>query len=435
MTKEMSRLKLKNNNWQPVNGSAVRYENRRPSGVTQYLTARRHSLRHLITLNVFVLGFFLLLALPKLADAKTLQFGAETWEVNPATASTSLVVSVRNDLDLKDISAQAILGTRSIPTEPLFDETTATQINEIATKINRPPKDAKLILDGKIAKEFEPGQNGQGLDTYVLRNLLRNTSENNIMLPVLTSAPANKLSDTNTLGINELVAVGESDFTGSPRNRIHNVTVGANKFNGLIIDKGEEFSFNKYLGDVDGEHGFLPELVIKRTGVVPEFGGGLCQVSSTAFRAAMNAGLPITARRNHSFAVQYYSPQGTDATIYPGVQDLKFTNDTSAPLLVRTRIEGKKLFFEYYGTKDDREIAFEGPIQYDKRTNGALKATWTRHVTKNGEKVTQVFNSNYQPPALFHPEEQQATPNPETVATINNQPVTAGAETAAPQPQ
>jgi vancomycin resistance protein YoaR len=80
---------------------------------------------------------------------------------------------------------------------------------------------------------------------------------------------------------------------------------------GVIIKPGEEFSFNHYLGPVKAEQGFLPELVIKRTGTVPELGGGLCQVSSTTFRAAMNAGLPITQRKNHAYAVQYYSPQGT----------------------------------------------------------------------------------------------------------------------------
>jgi vancomycin resistance protein YoaR len=168
---------------------------------------------------------------------------------------------------------------------------------------------------------------------------------------------------------------------------------------------------------------------MKKTGVVPEFGGGLCQVSSTTFRAAMNAGLPITARRNHSFAVQYYAPQGTDATIYPGVQDLKFQNNLQSPIVIRTKIDGRKLYFEFYGTKDDRTVAFDGPVQYDKQTNGALKATWTRHVTLNGETTTQTFNSTYQPPALFHKEEQKATPNPETLATANNQPVIGGAET------
>jgi vancomycin resistance protein YoaR len=167
-------------------------------------------------------------------------------------------------------------------------------------------------------------------------------------------------------------------------------------------------------------HGFLPELVIKPEGVTPEFGGGLCQVSTTTFRAAMNAGLPITARRNHSFAVQYYAPQGTDATIYPGSSDLKYTNNLTSALLIRTRIEGRKLYFDFFGTKDERAVTFDGPTVYDKKPDGSMKATWTRHVTLNGETKDQTFKSTYLPPALFHHDaviagatsNPQATPAP-----------------------
>ena len=362
-------------------------------------------------------------ALPKFSAAKTLQFESQTWEVTPVMNQPAVNLFVRNDQDFKTLTSSALFGTASFQSESLLDESTAAKINEIAAAINRPAKDAKLVLDGKVAKEFNPGQNGQGLDVYVLRSALQ-SEETSITLPVIISFPTNRLSDTNNLGINELVALGESDFKGSPRNRIHNINVGANKFNGLIIEPGQEFSFNEYLGDVDGEHGFLPELVIKATGTVPEFGGGLCQVSSTAFRAAMNSGFPITARRNHSYAVQYYAPQGTDATIYPGVQDMKFINNLSSSILIRTRIDGTKLYFEYYGTKDNRQVSFEGPVQYDKKANGAMKATWTRHVTLNGQTSDQTFYSVYQPPALFHKVEQTATPNPETTPTVNNQPVT-----------
>ncbi len=357
------------------------------------------------------------------AEAKTVNYASDKWELPANSGSVVPYVQVRNDLDFAAAARRTVLGKVEVASSSLFDDETIAKVKEISTQINQPAQDAHLVLDGKIAKEFNPGQKGQGVDVFELRKLLAN-NQTEFTLPVITSEPANKLSETNNLGINELVAVGESDFTGSPANRIHNVTVGANKFNGLLIDQGEEFSFNKYLGEVDDKHGFLPELVIKKTGVVPEFGGGLCQVSSTAFRGAMNAGLPITERRNHSFAVQYYAPQGTDATIYPGVVDLKFVNDTPGPLLVRTKVEGRKLYFEYYGTKDNRAVAFDGPVQYDKKLDGSMKATWTRRVTMNGETKEQTFRSTYQPPALFHKEEQTSTPNPQTEPTPNNQPVT-----------
>jgi vancomycin resistance protein YoaR len=359
----------------------------------------------------FLIVVFGLFAPVIFAQAKTISFETKSWEVPAKLEQSAEEFFVRNDFNLYQSTKLAVLGKTDSQEAGLLDAETMTMLQAIMSQINQSPKDASLVIKNNVATEFEPGQKGQSIDLFALRNLL--ASDLNLMeLPVVTSSPKVALGDTNNLGINELVGVGESNFTGSPKNRIHNVTVGAHKFNGLIVQPGEEFSFNKYLGEVDGEHGFLPELVIKPAGVTPEYGGGLCQVSSTAFRAAMNAGFPITARRNHSFAVQYYAPQGTDATIYPGSADLKFMNDLPSSILVRTRIEGRKLFFEYYGTKDARTITFEGPTQYDRRTDGSLKAIWIRHVTQNNEVKTQTFKSTYLPPALFHPEPTPPAPAP-----------------------
>ncbi|OGE80024.1 MAG: hypothetical protein A2660_02935 [Candidatus Doudnabacteria bacterium RIFCSPHIGHO2_01_FULL_45_18] len=373
----------------------------------------KQSLKKIATAFGLAMVIYLFIV-PNLASAKTLLFFDKTWEVLPFPSGTVNLLPIRNDLDLTMLAKQAILGREELAQTWLLDEISIKQLDDISSQVNQVGQDAKLVMDGNRAAEFNPGQNGQALDLYTLKILLR-SDQAEISLPVLISEPAVKLSDTNRLGINELVAVGESDFAGSPKNRIHNLTVGANKFNGLIIEPGEVFSFNKYLGDVDGEHGFLPELVIKAGGVTPEFGGGLCQVSSTTFRAAMNAGLPITARRNHSFAVQYYAPQGTDATIYPGAVDLKFVNNLPSKLLIQTKIVGTKLYFNLYATKDNRTVSFEGPTQYDQKPDGSMKAIWTRHVTLNGQTTDQEFKSAYSPPALYHRDssEQSATPNPD----------------------
>ncbi|HTL39620.1 MAG TPA: VanW family protein [Methylomirabilota bacterium] len=360
----------------------------------------------------FASGIFLFI--PFLVQAKTLVFGDQKWDLSPKPGAYLISPFIRNDFSLIDQVQSAILGTQVNNSAQSLDEASLQTLDTLSQTINQKPENAALTVKDNFATNFNPGQNGQILDLYQLIKKLQ-TGMVTINLPVLVSEPDVKLADTNNFGIKELVAVGESNFTGSPHNRIININVGAGKYNGLIVKQGEEFSFNKYLGDVDGEHGFLPELVIKPEGVIPEFGGGLCQVSTTTFRAAMNAGLPITARRNHSFAVQYYSPQGTDATIYPGASDLKFINNLPSDMLIRTRIEGHKLYFEFYGTKDTRTVAFDGPTVYDKKPDGSMKATWIRHVTLNDQTVTQTFNSTYLPPALFHHDavEQASTPNPQ----------------------
>jgi vancomycin resistance protein YoaR len=349
------------------------------------------------------------------AQAAELKFKDQVWEVEPTTTQGEGFV-VRNDFGLAAFLKKSYSSHPFTTNSTILNQSASQILEEAAQTINQEARDAKLIIKDGWAEEFEPGQNGQVLDKYLTQKTLT-TGLKSIDLPVIITRPEKTLAETNNLGIKELVGVGESDFSGSPYNRRVNVNVGASKYQGLILKPGEEFSFNQYLGDVDAKNGFLPELVIKRTGLVPEFGGGLCQVSSTAFRAAMNAGLPITERRNHSFAVQYYAPQGTDATIYPGVTDFKFKNDLPSHLLIRTKIEGNKLYYEYYGTKDQRKISFDGPHQYDKRSDGAMKAIWTRWVEQNGEKKEQVFRSTYQPPALFQRTTQSDTPNPDSNQT------------------
>ncbi len=293
-------------------------------------------------------------------------------------------------------------------------------ILEVAKKINVDSINPVLKIENNLAVEFTPPQTGIKINVFktALETLGALQSEKSTLeMSAYESEPQVSLSSTNNLGINELVAQGVSDFKGSPNNRRHNITVGVKRFKGLIIQRGEEFSFNKFLGEVDGENGFLPELVIKKEGTVPEFGGGLCQVSSTAFRAAMNGGLPITQRRNHAYAVQYYSPQGTDATIYPGVVDLKFINDTPGAILIWAYEKDKNtLVFDFYGSKDSRQVSLEKPVQYDRKPDGSMKATWTRTVIKDGAEKTDVFKSTYQSPALFHKTEEFAK-TPTTSAT------------------
>ncbi len=282
-------------------------------------------------------------------------------------------------------------------------------IKGIAQTIDQDKVEPALKIDSMRAVEFTAPQNGIKMDIltstfYTLKALEAGLPGSN--LKINATYPSLSLSQTNSLGINELIAKGESSFKGSPSNRRHNIKIGVEKMTGVIIAKNEEFSFNKYLGPVEKEQGFLPELVIKKDGTVPELGGGLCQVSSTTFRAAMNTGLKITQRKNHAYAVQYYSPQGTDATIYPGIIDLKFINDTPGAILVWPYIKDTNtLIFEFWGTKDQRQVTLHKPEQFDRQPDGSMKATWTRDVFNNGTTTTETFKSTYLSPALFHKQE------------------------------
>jgi vancomycin resistance protein YoaR len=208
--------------------------------------------------------------------------------------------------------------------------------------------------------------------------------------------------DFKKLSFPDVLARGESNFAGSPKNRIHNIRVGTSKFDGLVLMAGEEFSFNQYLGNVDAANGYLPELVIKENVTTPEYGGGICQVSTTAFRAAMQSGMKITSRRNHSYPVAYYGTPGYDATVYQPAPDFKFVNDTGNPVHLTTQIVGTRVIFEVKGKKAGREVRVNGPFVTKRNPDGSLTAAVAQFVKQNGKTIReQNFVSHYQPADKF----------------------------------
>lgn len=270
------------------------------------------------------------------------------------------------------------------------------------TDMNSDPINAKLKFNNNKAEIFVPSSSGKKLDAYetfsnISTALLNGQSRASISFQIIE--PDITLDKINNFGINTLLSQGTSDYGKSPSSRIHNIKVGMSKFNGIILKPGDEFSFNKFLGSVEAEDGFEAELVIKNGELIKEFGGGLCQVSTTIFRSAILAGLPITERKPHSFPVQYYNPQGFDSTIYPGVVDLKFVNDTPNHILIQTKVIGSKLTAEIYGSDDGRKVKITGPVQYDKKPSGALKAYFTREISLDGQLAKEErFDSVYKAP-------------------------------------
>lgn len=278
-------------------------------------------------------------------------------------------------------------------------------LTSLTPSINQEPIDAKLtIKDGKVAI-FALSQDGIKLEIEDnIPNISAGILENQDIILKTTKTKATITTESiNNLGITALLGRGVSNFAGSPNSRVHNIKIATARFNGTLIKPGEEFSFNDILGEVGPEQGYEPELVIKKNKTVPEYGGGICQVSTTAFRVAINSGLKVTERFAHAFPVKYYNPQGFDATIYPPSPDLKFINDTPANILLQTKIFGTELTFEIYGTEDARIVKIDGPKQYDIKEDGSMKATLTQEVyDKDGNLMfKKTFYSNYKSPSLY----------------------------------
>lgn len=257
---------------------------------------------------------------------------------------------------------------------------------EVAAKLNREAGSVVISMSGSGDVVFEGhGLTGQRVDiraaTKMTLAALQN-EVNTVVLPVQVTQPAIDVrsEELKNMGIREVVTIGESVFSGSPVNRRHNIGVGVDRFSGHIIPQGSVFSFNEVLGPVNAATGYRKELVIQGETTIPDYGGGLCQVSSTAYRGPWEYGLPIVQRKNHSYVVTYYSPQGTDATIYPPSVDMKFRNDTPGALLIQSFTdEDDHAYFIYYGTKDQRSTEVFGPYIFGR--SAAPAATKTIYTT------------------------------------------------------
>ncbi|MEA3248819.1 MAG: VanW family protein [Patescibacteria group bacterium] len=253
----------------------------------------------------------------------------------------------------------------------LDEEKMLKHLETRASSIAVEPQDAVFVEEDGQVTEFEPGINGERLDVATSIAMLKSVFLEGsggggeiIELPIMVAEPGITTEKSNPYGIKEIIGSGESNFRGSPSNRRHNIATGAAALHGLLIEPGDEFSLLAALGEIDREHGYLQELVIKENETKPEYGGGLCQIGTTTFRTALNTGLPITMRRNHSYRVPYYERDGdgnymgpgVDATIYDPAPDFKFLNDTDNYMLFMTDIDGNRLTFTFWGVKDGRAV-------------------------------------------------------------------------------
>lgn len=251
----------------------------------------------------------------------------------------------------------------------------------LAQSINTPSQDALFQFEkGRVTlfRVSKPGQELNQVQTKQMINSLitavtRQESQDfqplKILLPVDTILPKVTTENSNNLGIKELLGSGSSKFVGSIPGRVHNIDLAASRLNGQLISPGETFSFNNALGDVSATTGFQQAYIIKEGRTVLGDGGGVCQVSTTLFRAALNAGLPIEERHAHAYRVSYYeqdSPAGLDATVFAPSYDLKFKNDTGNYILIQAKTDkiNYSLTFELYGTTDGRKAEITKPIIY-----------------------------------------------------------------------
>ena len=228
----------------------------------------------------------------------------------------------------------------------------------LSRQLNRPARKAGFAIapDGSVG--IIPARSGRllnvaGTASNLLSAALRPQSRVARVL-VTTQQPARSTREARAMGIRHLVG-GYETIYGGDANRIHNVQLVSRLIDGHLIAPGATFSFNRTTGARTAEKGFREAPVIINGELQTGLGGGVCQVSTTVFNAAYEAGLNITARTNHALYISHY-PLGRDATVnYPDT-DLRFVNDTKHWLLLRTFVGSSSLTVGLYGTPTHRRV-------------------------------------------------------------------------------
>lgn len=268
-------------------------------------------------------------------------------------------------------------GTESydvtVNTEPLRDF-----LQSLAAGLISQPKDGRFHFNESTRQleMIKDSVNGRSLDVDATLKRVGETvfSTTNRLVPLAFAYDLPKYSSNVTateLGITQMVGDSTTYYTGSTQSRVKNIIEAASRLNGIIIAPNETFSFNTYLGDINPEEGFVQGKVIFGGRTVDGVGGGVCQVSTTAFRAALKAGFPIVERNSHGYRVGFYelngSPPGLDAAIFQPTADFRFLNDTSYHLLIETSVfpADQSIQFRFYSTNPGRQVILEGPVVRD----------------------------------------------------------------------
>ena len=344
---------------------------------------------------------------------------------NPEVLATLIVPQRVQDGDQQ--SVQVVLNPRGL----------RDLLVPVKTQVDRLPSDAKFIFNDQTLQldVMQDSSVGRELDIDASIKIINEAiarGEHTVSLVTHETQPRVAATATGQeLGLTQLIWEETSYFYGSSAERMQNIQAAAKQYHGILVAPGETFSMGEHLGDVSLDNGFAEALIIYGGRTIKGVGGGVCQVSTTLFRAVFNAGFPIVERTPHAYRVSYYEQNagggidprlaGLDATVYFPLVDFKFTNDSPHWILMETYMGSSSLTWKFYSTSDGRSVTYDtsGPMnvvsapsplfeenpelnknemkQVDWAANGA-DVNVTRTVWKNGAVYFQdTVTTHYEP--------------------------------------
>ena len=291
-------------------------------------------------------------------------------------------------------------------------------IDAYCDEIDTEPVDAQYVKNGNSV-DVQPGKYGTKVNRSEIEDIAAklldiNNHGKTFNLTIESIPPKVFAKDLPKLDFRDVLGEGKTSFSGSASNRRHNLELASKTLDGLVLLPGEQFSFNKVVGDTSERNGYKKAPGYSNGGVNDTPGGGICQVSTTLYNAVLRStGLTVDNRRNHSYSVAYV-PLGMDCMISYGSSDFKFTNNTNHPIKLSCEYQSsaKNLVFKILGVNENKDITYEfkttelsvtkytesfttDPKKAQSGKNGG-KYSVTKTTKKNGVVIkTETINSTY----------------------------------------
>ncbi len=319
------------------------------------------------------------------------------------------------DLDADELYELFATALENGETEPIVyepvSETDSFDMQALYDEIYKEPVNAKYDVENGTALASE---NGISFDLELAQQLWDEAEiGDTVVIPLIITEPEVKTEDLNANLFADCLSQKSTTLAGSTSARINNITKAAEAINGIILNPGEEFSYNAALGQRTAEAGYMGAGAYANGQVVTEIGGGICQVSSTLYYCALYSNLEITERTCHYFGVSYL-PAGLDATVSWPSPDFKFKNNRNYPIKIEayTDLNSYTVTVKIWGTDEDGSYV-EMHIETWATTNGTGATTYRLVYDKNGNLISNTKESDSQ--YHYHTDdEEEATPSPST---------------------
>lgn len=300
------------------------------------------------------------------------------------------------------------------------NEVISTKVTDLEKEINSEKKDATIKRDSAGKFIITDEKIGQTLDVQALINSLNekiaSTKQGNVEVEAIINKDIPKKTKELLSKIDTKISSYSTNFATSTIDRATNIQIGAKTINGTLLMPGEKFSFSGIVGNTTPDKGYRAGKAIKGDQLVDDYGGGICQVSTTLHNAVIRTGILPDSRRNHSMAVSYVPP-GLDATIAYGGQDYVFTNPYQFPIYVEGYVSGRNVTFNLYSNsslagktysfvsevyasiptyvkyEDDPTLEIGKEVVSSKGSNGS-KVKVYRVTYENGKEVSRELMNN-----------------------------------------